>query len=79
MDLRKKDRIYIVDLTKIETDGPFPCPKCGAIISPDDHESRTVIKTIVKNDDVESMLLKCQNCKSKIRLTGFQSPIQETI
>jgi predicted RNA-binding Zn-ribbon protein involved in translation (DUF1610 family) len=45
MTAKKSQQIYKVDLTKIEGNGDFPCPKCGAIISPDDESEE--VYTIV--------------------------------
>lgn len=69
----KKSVMYTVDLTKIEGDGAFPCPKCGTIISPDDEteEVYTIVETNVKNDELAELVLMCNKCGSKIRLTGF--------
>ena len=67
--------IFKVDITQIEGDGDFPCPKCGATISPDD-ESETVYKIIdtkVKKESLEELVLMCNNCESRIRLIGFLS------
>ncbi len=65
--------IFKVDITQIEGDGDFPCPKCGVMISPDD-ETETVYKIIdtkVKNRNLEELVLQCNKCGSKIRLVGF--------
>jgi DNA-directed RNA polymerase subunit RPC12/RpoP len=65
--------IFNVDITQIEGDGDFPCPKCGVVISPDD-ETETVYKIIdtrVKNQDLEELVILCNKCGSKIRLVGF--------
>ncbi len=65
--------IFQVDITQIEGDGDFPCPKCGAIISPDD-ESETVyqiIDTKIKEEILEELVILCNKCGSKIRLIGF--------
>ena len=69
----KKDVMYTVDLTKIDGDGAFPCPKCGAIISPDDEseEVYTILETKVKGDKLAELILVCKKCGSKIRLVGF--------
>jgi len=69
----KKDVMYTVDLTKIDGDGAFPCPKCGAIISPDDEseEVYTILETKVKDDKLAELILMCKKCGSKIRLVGF--------
>ena len=65
--------IFKVDITQIEGDGNFPCPKCGVMISPDD-ETETVYKIIntqVKKQNLEELVLLCNKCGSKIRLVGF--------
>jgi len=69
----KKSSVYTVDLTKIDGDGSFPCPNCGAIISPDDEteEVYSILETKVKNDKLAELILKCNKCGSKIRLIGF--------
>ena len=67
--------IFKVDITQIEGDGDFPCPKCGVIISPDD-ETDTVYKIIdtrVKNKNLEELVILCNKCGSKVRLVGFLS------
>ena len=65
--------VFKVDITQIEGDGDFPCPKCGVIISPDD-ETDTVYKIIdtrVKKRNLEELVILCNKCGSKIRLVGF--------
>ena len=71
----KKDSIYTIDLTKIDGDGAFSCPKCGALISPDDESEETyhIVETKVKNDELAELLLTCKKCGTTIRLTGFMS------
>jgi len=71
----KKSMIYTVDLTKIDGDGAFPCPKCGTIISPDDEteEAYQIVQTKVKNDELAELILMCNKCGSTIRLVGFLS------
>jgi len=71
----KKSLIYTVDLTKIDGDGAFPCPKCGVIISPDDEteEIYRIIDTKIKRDELIELMLLCNKCGSKIRLVGFMS------
>jgi len=75
----KKIGMYVVDLTKIDGDGAFPCPKCGAMISPDDEteEVYTLVRTKVRNDELAELVLVCNQCQSKIRLTGFLSPSEK--
>ncbi|MCK4424384.1 hypothetical protein KAU93_01770 [Candidatus Bathyarchaeota archaeon] len=69
----KKSMMYTVDLTKIDGDGAFPCPKCGAVISPEDEteEAYAIVETTVKKDELAELVLMCNRCRSKIRLTGF--------
>ena len=69
----EKSMMYSVDLTKIDGDGAFQCPKCGVIISPDDEteEIYAIVETKVKDDELVELILMCNNCGSKIRLTGF--------
>lgn len=67
--------IFKVDITQIEGDGDFPCPKCGVMISPED-ETETVYKIIdtkVKSKNLEELVILCNKCGSKIRLIGFLS------
>jgi predicted RNA-binding Zn-ribbon protein involved in translation (DUF1610 family) len=73
---RKQTKQVLVtelDLTKIDGNGDFPCPKCGAIISPEDESENvyTIVEETVRNDVLEEMLIQCNKCGSRIRLTGF--------
>jgi predicted RNA-binding Zn-ribbon protein involved in translation (DUF1610 family) len=70
-----KDAMYTIDLTKIDGDGAFPCPKCGTMISPDDQTEETyqIVETVVKNDELSELVLACNKCGTKIRLTGFMT------
>jgi predicted RNA-binding Zn-ribbon protein involved in translation (DUF1610 family) len=71
----KKSIQYTIDLTKIDGDGAFPCPKCGTIISPEDETEETyhIIETKVKNDELAELVLMCSKCRSTIKLVGFMS------
>jgi hypothetical protein len=62
-----------LDLTKIDGNGDFPCPKCGVTISPEDEteDVYTIVEEKVRNDALEEMLIQCNKCGSQIRLTGF--------
>ncbi|RLI20940.1 hypothetical protein DRO54_05005 [Candidatus Bathyarchaeota archaeon] len=70
-----RKQMYVVDLTKIEGDGSFPCPKCGAHISPDDETETvyTIVETKMKGENLEELIIQCNVCGSRIRLTGFLS------
>ena len=72
----KKSMMYTVDLTKIDGDGAFPCPKCGSIISPDDETEETyqIVETKVKDDELAELVLTCNKCGSSIKLVGFLLP-----
>jgi predicted RNA-binding Zn-ribbon protein involved in translation (DUF1610 family) len=74
----KKSAAYTIDLTKIDGDGTFPCPKCGTMISPEDEseEIYKIIDTKVINDELVELLVMCGNCRSTIKLTGFQQTIE---
>lgn len=71
----KKSMIYEIDLTKIDGDGAFPCPKCGTMISPDDESEQTyqIVETKVKDDELAELVLTCNKCGSAVKLTGFTS------
>jgi len=70
----KRPMIYKVDLTKIEGDGAFPCPNCGATISPDDETENvyTILETKFRGDSLEELIISCK-CGSEIHLVGFLS------
>jgi predicted RNA-binding Zn-ribbon protein involved in translation (DUF1610 family) len=67
-----------IDLTQIDGDGSFPCPKCGTLISPEDESEETykIINTKVINDQLVELVVSCTNCGSIIRLTGFEAAIE---
>jgi len=66
---------FTVDLTQIEGEGDFPCPKCGVTISPDDETEKVyrVLETKVKGDALEELIVLCNKCGSEIHLVGFLS------
>ncbi len=74
----KKNTTHTIDLTKIDGDGAFPCPKCGSVISPDDESDTTyqIVETKVKNDNLEELVLSCKKCGTLIKLVGFASQPQ---
>jgi predicted RNA-binding Zn-ribbon protein involved in translation (DUF1610 family) len=71
----EKSMAYEIDLTKIDGDGAFPCPKCGTVISPDDESEETyhIVDTKVKNDELAELLVICKKCRTTIKLVGFMS------
>ena len=66
---------FTVDLTKIEGEGDFPCPKCGITISPDDETEKvySILETKVKGNSLEELIVLCNKCRSEIHVVGFLS------
>jgi hypothetical protein len=75
--MAKKGVLYTIDLSRIDGDGSFPCPKCGTVISPEDEteEVYKIVDTKVINDELVELVIVCDRCKSSIKLTGFQPTI----
>jgi DNA-directed RNA polymerase subunit RPC12/RpoP len=69
----KRRQTVELDLTKIDGNGDFPCPTCGINISPEDESEDiyVILEEKVIDDVLEEMVIQCNNCSSKIRLTGF--------
>jgi DNA-directed RNA polymerase subunit RPC12/RpoP len=69
----KQFRVSELDLTKIQGNGDFPCPNCGAIISPEDEteDVYTILEEKLKGEVLEELLVQCNKCSRRIRLTGF--------
>ena len=60
---------FRIDLKKLEGDGSFPCPNCGAIISPEDESNKVYIiqETYFEDGELTRLVLKCR-CGAKIEL-----------
>jgi hypothetical protein len=60
-------------LSDLQGEGEFLCPGCGIVISPDDETDKVyiILDTVVKNDELEELVIQCNKCKSKIHLRGF--------
>lgn len=71
----KRTAVFKVDLTEIEGEGDFPCPNCGAIMSPEDESETvyTVLETKMKKESLEKLIIQCNRCGSQIHLVGFLS------
>ena len=69
----EQTQAYKVDLTKIDGNGDFACPRCGNVISPDEttEESYRILEPKVNSHGLEEVVLSCNICKSHIHLTGF--------
>ena len=76
--MSKKSFAYTIDLTQIDGDGSFPCPKCGTVISPEDETEQLykIVNTKVVNDELVELIIMCSECKTNIKLTGFQQAIE---
>jgi DNA-directed RNA polymerase subunit RPC12/RpoP len=68
-------KFFTVDIAKIKGKGDFNCPKCGVKISPDDRTEKSyrILEAIMKQDELDGIMLHCNNCSSQINLTGFRT------
>jgi hypothetical protein len=67
---------FRINLNNIEGTGDFPCPSCGAIISPDDDSEKTYkIVNIETYEDgsLKFLTLLCKKCRATIILEGFEA------
>ena len=69
----EQKQAYRVDLTKIDGNGDFSCPRCGNVISPDEttEETYCILEPKVNSHGLEEVVLCCNICQSHINLTGF--------
>ena len=72
----KQVSAFRINLNDIEGSGDFPCPSCGAIISPDDESEKTYriidIETY-KDGSLKTLTLTCNVCHANIILEGFEA------
>lgn len=71
----QRTKLYTIDLTKVKGNGNIKCPKCRIGISPDDtsQEAYTILKPIMKENQLQKIILQCNKCKTTINLTGFNT------
>jgi len=71
--------VHTINLIELEGKGDFLCPCCGTKISPNDEteEDYSILEPKVRNNTLESLLIRCNKCSNKILLTGFS--VLETI
>ena len=71
--MKMKPLLFDIDLTKIDGEGDFPCPKCEVKISPEDLSEKVyvIVETKVRNNELVELIIQCKNCESKIRLFGW--------
>lgn len=69
----KQTHAYKIDLARIDGDGEFSCPRCGATISPDeeDEEAYSIIGSKASSEGLEEIVVRCNKCCSNIHVTGF--------
>ena len=69
-----------LDLTKIDGNGDFPCPCCGVTISPEDDSENVyiILEEKITDDILEEMVIQCNKCSCRIRLTGFSALDMDT-
>jgi uncharacterized C2H2 Zn-finger protein len=69
----KQTQVCKIDLTKIDGSGDLSCPRCGAVISPDDctEGAYSILGTKVNRKGLEELVIRCNRCASQIHLTGF--------
>lgn len=64
---------FFVSLLETEGRGEFRCPRCGVEISPDDttENAYRIVELIMKEDELDKIVIECNNCGSIIHLIGF--------
>jgi DNA-directed RNA polymerase subunit RPC12/RpoP len=69
----KQIHAYEIDLTKIEGNGDFACPRCGTKISPEDdtEEAYSILEPKVNSHGLKELVIQCKTCGIRIHLTGF--------
>lgn len=71
----KQVLVHKINLIDLEGKGDFLCPCCGTKISPNDEteEVYSILEPKVRNNTLESLLIRCNICSNKILLTGFSA------
>lgn len=75
--MTKKGMAQTINLAQIDGDGSFPCPKCGTIISPEDETEKVykIVDTKIINDELVELVIVCENCRTQVKLVGFQQTV----
>ncbi len=66
---------FKIDLTKIEGEGEFTCPRCGQAISPDAEPGETyeIVDYAADGDgSTEEIVIRCERCMSTLHIGGFE-------
>ncbi|MCW4024206.1 MAG: hypothetical protein NWF01_04130 [Candidatus Bathyarchaeota archaeon] len=68
---------YVIKVVDANSDGSFACPKCSALISPEDETETTyeILETKIVNDELAELVVSCAKCKSTIKVTGFNQVV----
>jgi predicted RNA-binding Zn-ribbon protein involved in translation (DUF1610 family) len=77
--LLNSSSICKVDISQLDSEGSFPCPKCGTQISPDDESEEVykILDTKVVNDELVELVVSCNTCSTVTRLIGFQQTLED--
>jgi phage terminase large subunit GpA-like protein len=69
----KQIQSHILDLTQIDGNGEFLCPRCGNRISPDDctEEDYSILEIKMETESLDEVIIQCNTCATTIHLTGF--------
>lgn len=65
----------VINLQRLKSEeGSFPCPGCGALISPDDLSDKTyrIYQVEMEDDLIKEVVIHCNLCGIEIHLTGFE-------
>ncbi len=71
----KRIGVYKIDLSQLDDEGTFHCPKCKTAISPDDdsEEVYKIVDTKVVNGELAALVISCGTCGAQIKLTGLHT------
>ncbi len=69
----KRSGVYKMDLSQLDDEGTFRCPRCQTAISPDDdsEEVYKIVDTKVVNNQLAELVISCGTCAAQIKLTGL--------
>ncbi len=79
----KNKPVYVVDVLKTD-DGIFSCPNCDSIIDPNDESEVTyeileihgILDAKMKIKELDSLIIGCKKCRSKIKLTNLRKKVE---
>jgi predicted RNA-binding Zn-ribbon protein involved in translation (DUF1610 family) len=73
-DVVQADTACAMPVEQVNEDGSFKCPKCNAIISPDDEteDAYKILETKMVEDEIAEIIIECRACGTIITLAGSQ-------